>query len=71
MTERLSRTDVAMRFGAPFAWYALYRYALGSGLGYDALEYLVVGRELAAGASLYDSSPSKAPHIRVPAKRAS
>lgn len=45
------------------AWYVIYRYALGSGIGYDALEYLVIGREVAAGASLYDFAPSKSPGI--------
>lgn len=57
--------DIAAYCAAPLAWYLLYRYALGSGIGYDALEYLVVGRELAVGASLYDFAPSKSPGIYV------
>lgn len=57
----ISTATLAVVFAA--AWYVLYRYALGSGLGYDALEYVVIGRELATGASLYDFAPSKSPGI--------
>jgi hypothetical protein len=38
-------------------------YAHNSGYGYDALEYLVIGREVSQGTSLYQFAPSKGPGI--------
>ena len=41
--------------------FALFAY--NSGFGYDALEYLIIGRSLHDGYSLYDIVPSKSPGI--------
>jgi len=41
--------------------FALFAY--NSGFGYDALEYLIIGRSLHDGYSLYDIIPSKSPGI--------
>ncbi len=49
---------LALLTALPFGW-----FAYNSGFGYDALEYLIIGRSLHDGFHLYDFVPSKSPGI--------
>lgn len=40
-----------------------YVFSYNSGYGYDALEYLVIGRQIAKGSAFYSFIPSKSPGI--------
>lgn len=58
MTRRLY---LLLAFGAMCAVFYLYTY--NSGYGWDALEYMIIGRSLLDGYGVFDFSPSKSPGI--------
>jgi hypothetical protein len=58
----LSHT-VLLSGGLVLASAVFFVFSYNSGLGYDALEYLVIGRAISRGASLYSFIPSKSPGI--------
>jgi len=49
---------VTLLTALPFGW-----FAYNAGFGYDALEYLIIGRSLHDGFGFYDFVPSKSPGI--------
>ena len=69
-----SRVSVLAVACAVLASAATWLFVYNSGLGYDALEYLVIGRSLHDGHRLYDFVPSKSwglyafvgPYLRLP-----
>jgi len=64
--NRHVRADLAqpfLFFGLLFVVALFYVFTYNSGYGYDALEYLVIGRSIAHGRPFYSLIPSKSPGI--------